>query len=83
MPYRSSCKIVPSQHNHEDQPGTAGRSKAEMFEGIKAAFDKKELPAVESGEMVYMRSRQGHLNDRVGHWHPHVMFLLPSTEAAA
>jgi hypothetical protein len=30
----------------------AGRSKAEMFEAIKAAFDKKELPAVESGAMV-------------------------------
>ena len=61
----------------------AGRSKAEMFEAIKAAFDKKELPAVESGAMVYMMSRQGHLNDRVGHWHPHLMFLLPPTEAAA
>jgi hypothetical protein len=61
----------------------AGLSKAEMFEAIKAAFDKKELPAVESGAMVYMMSRQGHLNDRVGHWHPHLMFLLPSTEGAA
>jgi len=61
----------------------AGRSKSEMFEAIKAAFDKKELPAVESGAMVYMLSKQGYLNDRVGHWHPHLMFLLPSTEAAA
>ena len=61
----------------------AGRSKSEMFEAIKAAFDKKELPTVESGAMVYMMSRQGHLNDRVGHWHPHLMFLLPSTEAEA
>jgi len=61
----------------------AGRSKSEMFEAIKAALDKKELPAVESGAMVYMMSRQGHLNDRVGHWHPHLMFLVPSTEAAA
>ncbi len=61
----------------------AGRSKAEMFEAIKAAYDKKELPAVESGAMVYMLSKQGYLNDRVGHWHPHLMFLLPTTEAAA
>src|SRR4029077_4994733 len=27
----------------------AGRSKAQMFEGIKIAFDKKELPPLESG----------------------------------
>lgn len=60
----------------------AGRSKSEMFEAIKAALDKKELPPLESGAMVYMMSKQAHLNDRVGHWHPHLMFLLPSTEAA-
>jgi hypothetical protein len=27
----------------------AGRSKAQMFQAISAAFDKKELPTVESG----------------------------------
>src|SRR5215831_1882853 len=53
----------------------AGRSKSEMFEAIKAALDKKELPPLESGAMVYMMSKQAHLNDRVGHWHPHLMFL--------
>jgi hypothetical protein len=54
-----------------------------MFEAIKAAFEKKGLPTLESGAMCYMMSRQGYLSDRDGHWHPHLMFFLPSTEAAA
>jgi hypothetical protein len=61
----------------------AGRSGAEMAEDIKTAFDKKELPALEPGAMCYMMSKQGYLNDRAGHWHPHLMFLVPSTDAAA
>ena len=28
-----------------------------------------------------MMSKQGYLNDRAGHWHPHLMFFLPRTEA--
>lgn len=61
----------------------AGHSKAQMFEEIKAAFDKKELPTLESGAMCYMMSKQGYLNDRDGHWHPHLMFFVPLTEPAA
>jgi hypothetical protein len=61
----------------------AGRSNAEMAADIKAAFDKKELPALEPGAMCYMLSRQGYLNDRDGHWHPHLMFFVPQTDAAA
>jgi|SRR5271169_5690368 len=59
----------------------AGRSKAQMSEGIKDAFDKKELPALESGSMSYMMSRQAYLGDSAGHWHPHLMFFLPQTDA--
>jgi len=61
----------------------AGRSKAEMVEDIKAAFDKKELPALESGAMCYMLSKQGHLNDHDGHWRPHLMFFAPLMDPAA
>src|SRR5271154_2303006 len=32
----------------------AGKSKAQMFEGIKVGLDKKELPALEPGAMCYM-----------------------------
>ncbi len=60
----------------------AGRSKAQMFEDIKAGLDKKELPTIEAGAMCYMLSKQGYLNERAGHWHPHLMFFVPLTEAA-
>jgi hypothetical protein len=61
----------------------AGRSKAEMFEDIRSGFEKKELPTLEVGAMCYMMSKQGYLNDRDGHWHPHVMFFVPVAKAAA
>jgi hypothetical protein len=61
----------------------AGRSKAQMFEAIEAAIDKKELPLPEPGSMSYMMSKQGYLNDSAGHWHPHLMFFVPVTAAAA
>jgi hypothetical protein len=60
----------------------AARPKAEMFGDIKAAFDKKELPALESGAMCYMMSKQQYLSDRDGHWHPHLMFFAPLTDPA-
>ncbi len=53
-----------------------------MFEDIKAAVDKKELPTIESGAMGYMMSKQGYLSDSVGHWHPHLMLFLPLTDPA-
>ena len=59
----------------------AGESKAQMFDAIAAALDKKELPAQEPGAMCYMLSKDGYLNDRVGHWHPHLMFFVPPTDA--
>ena len=60
-----------------------GRSKEQMAEGIKTAFEKKELPALGSGAMCYMLSKQGSLNDQGGNWHPHLMFFVPDTEPEA
>jgi hypothetical protein len=60
----------------------AGKSKAQMFAGIAAGLDKKELPALESGGMCYMLSKQGYLSDSDGHWHPHLMFFVPRTDGA-
>ncbi len=59
----------------------AGGSKEKMVEDIKAGLDKKELPAMEPGAMCYMLSKEGYLGDGVGHWHPHLMFFLPLTDA--
>ncbi len=61
----------------------AGRSKDQMFADVKAALDKKELPAPEPGAMCYMLSKQGYLSDSDGHWHPHLMFFTPLTDSAA
>jgi len=61
----------------------AGRTKDQMIEAIKAAIDKKELPAMETGAMSYMMSKQGYLSDRGGHWHPHLMFFTTPTDPAA
>jgi hypothetical protein len=58
----------------------AGQSKAQVFLTIRAALDKGEWPAPESGAMCYMMSKEGYLSDRDGHWHPHLMFFVPQTD---
>ena len=40
------------------------------------------FPAIESGAIGYMLSKQGYLGDRAGHWHPHVMNFVPQAEPA-
>ena len=59
----------------------AGKSKAEMTEGMKAAIEKGELPALEPGGMAYMLSKQGFLNSRCGNCSPHLMFYVPVKDA--
>ena len=62
----------------------AGRTKAQMFDAIAAAVDKKELPAPEPGAMSYMLSKQGYLGDQAGGpWLPHLMFFTPETDSKA
>jgi hypothetical protein len=58
----------------------AGRTKAQMIEAMTAAIESKELPAMEPGAMCYMLSKQGNLNSRDGHWHPHLMFFVSQAE---
>ena len=59
----------------------AGKSKAQMFDAIAAALDKKELPALEAGAMCYMMSKEGYLGDQFGRWHPHLMFFVPLADS--
>lgn len=60
----------------------ASASKDRILQGIKAAFEKKELVEPLPGSMCYMLSREGYLGDDVGRWRPHLMFFVPLTEAA-
>ena len=57
----------------------SGRTKAQIFEEVAAAINKKELPAPEPNSMSYMMSKQSY-NDRVGNWHPHLMLFLPESD---
>jgi len=59
----------------------AGQSKDEIHKSMKAAVEKKELPALEPDAMTFMLSKQGRLNDSAGHWLPHLMFYVPLKDA--
>ncbi|RUL69015.1 hypothetical protein EKH80_23005 [Dyella choica] len=53
----------------------AGRSKAQMVSALKAAYQNKQLPQLESGAMDYMMSKSSYLTDEGGHNMPHLMFF--------
>ena len=54
----------------------AGKSRAQILAATTSALEKKELPALAPGTMVYMMSKQQYLNDDGMSWHPHVMFFV-------
>jgi hypothetical protein len=53
----------------------AGHTKTQTDEAIVAAVEKRELPAMESGAMCYMMSKQGYGGESTPHWPSHVMFF--------
>jgi hypothetical protein len=55
----------------------AGRTKAEIIEGNKTAFEKGELPSLEPGAMSYMMSKAAYLTDDGDHNLAHLMFYAP------
>jgi len=58
----------------------AGLSKTQMFDSIKAAFDKNELPMPEPGSICYMMSKQQYFGRKYGNADPHLMFWVPKTD---
>jgi hypothetical protein len=56
---------------------------AEMITRTRAELSANAIGLPDAGAMSYMMSKQGHLHDADGHWHPHVMFYLANTDAAA
>lgn len=58
-------------------------SKDQMLVSIKAAFDKKELPAPEPGSMCYMMSQKAYYGKLYGRGAPHLMFFVPPTDGMA
>jgi hypothetical protein len=61
----------------------AGRSKQEVIAAIKAAIDKKELPALEQGTVSYMMSKSSYLTDNSDHNAPHLMLFQTDKPDAA
>ena len=61
----------------------AGVSKAEMQKREASAWAAGKYKAPEPGAMCYMMAKGGYINDAVGPWHPHVMFLTPRTAEEA
>jgi len=61
----------------------AGRTKAQIIEGNKAAFEKGELPALEPGAMSYMMSKEAYLTDGGDHNLAHLMFYAPPLDGKA
>ena len=59
----------------------AGRSKAEILSAIKAAFENRQLPDLESGAMCYMMSKSAYLTDEHDHNVPHLMFFTAVMDA--
>ena len=60
----------------------AGLPRDQVVDRLKQTVARKEVPALEPGAMCYMMSRDANLGDSPGHWHPHLMFYGPRSEAA-
>jgi hypothetical protein len=60
-----------------------GKSKAQIIDALKAAYERKELPPLEPGAMSYMMSKDQYLTDNDGHhWMAHLMLYTPLMDAA-
>jgi hypothetical protein len=58
----------------------AGMSKSQMFDSLKAAFEKKELPLPAPGSMCYMMSKQQYFGRKYGNADPHLMFWFAQAD---
>jgi hypothetical protein len=61
----------------------SGVPKTRMFDEIRAAIARQELPPPEPGAMSFMMSKDGYLSDDAGHWHSHLMFYIPGTDLSS
>lgn len=60
----------------------AGHSKVEVIAAIRAAYEMKELPALEPGAVSYMMAKSSYLTNNGGNM-PHIMFYAPIRDVAA
>ncbi len=80
------CLNPPAARSHlpltlkETELALAGLSRTQMFDSIKSAYAKKELPLPEPGAMCYMMSKQQYFGRKYGNADPHLMFWFPKTD---
>ena len=73
--------ILPYDHKRTELL-LAGHSKLEVIAAIKAAIDKRELPALEQGTVCYMMSKAAYLTDNGDHNGSHLMFYQAEKNGA-
>jgi hypothetical protein len=61
----------------------AGMNIAQMHAALEKDVADKTLVPPEAGAMSYMMSKDQNLGGGNTHWHPHLMFHVPRTDAAA
>jgi hypothetical protein len=61
----------------------AGMTTAQMHAKVEKDVADKVLVPPEAGAMSYMMSKDQYLGDGGTHWHPHLMFHVARTDAAA
>jgi len=61
----------------------AGLSKAQIMASVEVTSDRKELPALESGAMTFMMSKQAYLTDQDDHNLCHLMLYTSRMDGAA
>ena len=71
--------VLPATFKRTDM-ALAGRTKAEIIAGNKAAFEKGKLPPLEPGGMSYMMSKEAYLTDKNDHNLAHLMFYAPALD---
>jgi hypothetical protein len=74
--------VLPATYKRT-QLALAGKTKDEIIEGHRAAFEKGELPPLEAGSMSYMMSNRAYLTDRNDHNLAHLMFYAPPMDGKA
>jgi hypothetical protein len=71
----AAVRTVLPAYKERTQWVLSGASKTEMAAKAKTSRTAQQTPA--PGAMGYMMSKQGHLSEVNGHWHPHLMFFQP------
>ena len=71
--------VLPATYKRTEM-ALAGRTKAEIIEGNKTAFEKGDLPPLEPGAMSYMMSNKAYLTDHGDHNLAHLMFYTPALD---